>query len=179
MPALPLTAEQKEDAARLKRLFLSWKEARKASGEPASQDAFSDQVGFGQSAVNQYLNGKIPLNAHAAAKFSKALGCQISDFSESVAAIASEIGDAVITASDDVQPVARMSITELSKQEIHLVLTLRELGPVAREELIAAANRLYRLASQPPENNSPPTRRTQSSSGQKSKKSKTEKAGAN
>lgn len=179
MPALPLTAEQKEDAARLKRLFLSWKEARKASGEPASQDAFSDLVGFGQSAVNQYLNGKIPLNAHAAAKFSKALGCQISDFSESVAAIASEIGDAVITSSDDVQPATRMSITELSKQEIHLVLTLRELDPVAREELVATANRLYQVASQPVDTNSTAVRPKQFSPGQKSKKSKTEKAGVN
>lgn len=149
MPALPLTSEQKDDAARLKRLFLSWKEARRASGEPASQDFFSDLVGFGQSAVSQYLNGKIPLNPHAAAKFSKALGCQISDFSESVASIASEIGEAVITQADGEQQIPRMNITELSRQEIQLVLTLRELSPSARDELIFAASQLHQSAPRP------------------------------
>lgn len=142
MPALPLTTEQKDDAARLKRLFLSWKDARRASGEPASQDFFSDLVGFGQSAVSQYLNGKIPLNPHAAAKFSKALGCQISDFSESVASIASEIGEAVVTQAEGEQQFARMNITELSRQEIQLVLTLRELPQSARDELVFVASQL-------------------------------------
>lgn len=148
MPALPLTAEQKEDAARLKGLFLSWKEARRASGEPASQDFFSDLVGFGQSAVSQYLNGKIPLNPHAAAKFSKALGCQISDFSETVASVAIEIGGAVAIQTDDEQKLARMDITELSRQEAQLVLTLRELPPSLQDELLLAASRLRQAAAQ-------------------------------
>lgn len=143
MPALPLTTEQKEDAARLKRLFLAWKESRKASGEPASQDFFSDLVGFGQSAVSQYLNGKIPLNPHAAAKFSKALGCQISDFSESVASLASEIGEGAGATADQGAPLMRMDITELSRHEVQLVLTFRELQENQREELVAFAHQLH------------------------------------
>lgn len=173
MPALPLTADQKEDAARLKRLFLSWKESRKASGEPASQDFFSDLVGFGQSAVSQYLNGKIPLNPHAAAKFSKALGCQISDFSETVASVASEIGEAVATHADSEQEVARMNITELSKQEVQLVLTLRELPPASRDELIFLAGRLHRAAVRASEDSAPAPKQLVA----RPKRVKTEKAG--
>ncbi|WP_315128056.1 helix-turn-helix transcriptional regulator [Comamonas antarctica] len=167
-----MTPEQKKDAARLKQLFVSWKEARRAGGEPASQDAFSDLVGFGQSAVSQYLNGKIPLNPQAAAKFSKALGCQISDFSETVASLAAEIGEAVVLSSGD-QQVARMNITELTKQEVQIVLTLRELSPSAREELVLFASHLHQrgggasfvgtLASHPAVNS-------------KTKRTKTEKA---
>lgn len=144
MPALPLTAEQKEDAARLKQLFLRWKEERKSCGEPATQDFFSDLVGFGQSAVSQYLNGKIPLNPHAAAKFSKALGCQISDFSQSVASIASEIGEGVAGGSEDQDQSGRIDITELSTQEAHIVLVLRALPEAGRDELALFANKLLR-----------------------------------
>ena len=136
MPALPLTLEQKEDAARLKKLFLTWKTGRKARGEPASQDAFSDLVGITQSAVSQYLNGAIPLNPAAAAKFSKVLGCQISEFSSAVASLASEIGEAAT-------PMAqRMDITELSRAEVQLVLTFRELSESARDQLAAFAGQL-------------------------------------
>lgn len=151
MPALPLTAEQKEDAARLKKLFLSWKSSRKEAGEPSSQDFFSDMVGFGQSAVSQYLNGKIPLNPHAAAKFSKALGCQISDFSESVAALAIEIGEGVGAAIDQAPDPARMDITELSRQEVQLVLTFRELQETERQELAKFAHKLMHKPAPPPE----------------------------
>lgn len=143
MPALPLTPEQHADAARLKQLFLAWKVARKEKGEPASQDLFSDQVGFGQSAVSQYLNGKIPLNPAAAAKFSKALGCQISDFSASIAAEASEIGEAALQPSHDVTRSNNMDITELSKPEIQLVLMFRELPIAAQTELTRLASKLH------------------------------------
>lgn len=143
MPALPLTLEQKEDAARLKKLFLAWKTDRKARGEPASQDAFSDLVGITQSAVSQYLNGAIPLNPAAAAKFSKVLGCQISEFSATVANLASEIGEAATPmASSDSPP--RMDITELSRAEAQLVLTFRELPESARDQLAAFAGQLHK-----------------------------------
>ncbi len=141
MPALPLTLEQKEDAARLKKLFLAWKTDRKARGEPASQDAFSDLVGITQSAVSQYLNGAIPLNPAAAAKFSKVLGCQISEFSTSVANLASEIGEAATPVTSSESP-PRMDITELSRAEAQLVLTFRELPESARDQLTDFAAQL-------------------------------------
>lgn len=81
MPAQPLTPEQLEDAARLKKLFLSWQQQQRDSGAPVSQEAAAEQLGFNQSALSQYLNGKIPLNVAAATKFAELLGQQISVFS--------------------------------------------------------------------------------------------------
>ena len=86
MPALPLTKEQLEDAARLKKRFLDWQKIRRDGGLPASQEAISELLGFNQSAVSQYLNGRIPLNIETAAKFAHLIECQVSDFSPSLAA---------------------------------------------------------------------------------------------
>lgn len=86
MPAQPLTPEQLEDSARLKARFKAWQAERRAAGGDWQQDWASEQLGFGQSATSQYLNGKIPLNPDAASKFAALVGCQVSDFSESVAA---------------------------------------------------------------------------------------------
>jgi transcriptional regulator with XRE-family HTH domain len=85
MPALPLTKEQLDDAARLKALFLTWQKGRREAGLPASQEALSEMLGFNQSAVSQYLNGKIPLNVDAATKFSALIEVPISEFSPSLA----------------------------------------------------------------------------------------------
>lgn len=146
MPALPLTPEQKEDAARLKNLFRAWQTQKRAQGESATQDSFGDLVGFGQSAVNQYLNGKIPLNPHAAAKFSKALSCQISDFSLSIAAVASEIGSSAAPIETDEAAAPPMDITDLSKLEVQLVLMFRELPNSAKDDVISLTNRLHNIA---------------------------------
>lgn len=74
MPAKPLTPEQKADAQRLMAIF------KKQKG--LTQAVLADELGFSnQSAVSQYLNGKIPLNVEASIKFADRLGCQVSDFS--------------------------------------------------------------------------------------------------
>jgi len=58
------------DAARLKAEFKAWQATRKAEGLPWAQDAIAEELfGFGQSAMSQYLNGIIPLNAGALKKF--------------------------------------------------------------------------------------------------------------
>lgn len=85
MPAQPLTTEQLEDAARLKQLFLAWQSRRKEAGLPSSQEAVSELLGFNQSSMSQYLNGKIPLNVGAATKFAAVLECSIGDFSPALA----------------------------------------------------------------------------------------------
>jgi phage repressor protein C with HTH and peptisase S24 domain len=85
MPALPLTKEQLDDAARLKQRFLAWQKGRKDAGLPSSQEALSELLGFNQSAVSQYLNGRIPLNIEAAIKFASLIECQVADFSPSLA----------------------------------------------------------------------------------------------
>ncbi|AMM23017.1 helix-turn-helix domain-containing protein [Variovorax sp. PAMC 28711] len=84
MPAKKLTAEQQADADRLKALFKAWQRQRADRGEAWSQDYAGDQLVFGQSALNQYLNGKIPLNPEAAAKFAGLIGCHVADFSETI-----------------------------------------------------------------------------------------------
>lgn len=81
MPALPLTPAQLDDAARLKQRFAEWQKRQKDAGQPASQDAAGELLGFNQSALSQYLNGRIPLNVGAATRFASVLGCTVADFS--------------------------------------------------------------------------------------------------
>lgn len=85
MPANPLTVRQLGDANRLKDLFVAWQADRRKAKQPWSQEWCSEQLGFGQSAINQYLNGKIPLNADAAAKFAALLHVDVGAFSPSIA----------------------------------------------------------------------------------------------
>lgn len=70
MPAKDLSKEQLEDASRLKAAFKKWQAVRRDRGEPWAQDAIAEELlGFGQSALAQYLNGTIPLNPVALKKF--------------------------------------------------------------------------------------------------------------
>jgi len=85
MPALPLSKDQLDDAARLKALFVIWQKKQRDAGLPFSQEAVSEMLGFNQSAMSQYLNGKIPLNIKAAQKFSELIDCPVLDFSPSLA----------------------------------------------------------------------------------------------
>lgn len=85
MPALPLTKDQLDDAARLKDTFLQWQKRQRDAGLPSSQEAASEQLGFNQSSMSQYLNGKIPLNIDAATRFAELLGCKIVDLSPAIA----------------------------------------------------------------------------------------------
>lgn len=87
MPALPLTPDQLAEAARLKSLFATWQKGQREAGLPSSQESISDLLGFNQSALSQYLNGRIPLNIAAARKFANLIGADIGDFSPSLAAL--------------------------------------------------------------------------------------------
>jgi transcriptional regulator with XRE-family HTH domain len=68
MPAKPLSAEQLEDAARLRALFSKWQDRQRKSLQPGSQEAAAQLLGFNQSALSQYLSGRIPLNTPVLAK---------------------------------------------------------------------------------------------------------------
>lgn len=85
MPAKPLNLEQIGEAVLLKTIFKAWQDRRRSAGENWSQEFAGEQLGFGQSAMNQYLNGKIPLNPEAARKFANLLACEVEDFSFSIA----------------------------------------------------------------------------------------------
>lgn len=84
MPAKPLTPEQLEDAARLREQFDRFTLSLKDKGEASSQEALVAALGFGQSALSQYLRGKIPLNGDALRKFCELLGCNPWDISPSI-----------------------------------------------------------------------------------------------
>jgi transcriptional regulator with XRE-family HTH domain len=74
MPAKPLTDEQKADAARLMTHFTAWQRRMKDSKQPISQLEAAARMGFGQSALSQYLTGKIPLNYTVLAKICDLIG---------------------------------------------------------------------------------------------------------
>ena len=77
MPAKPLTPEQKADAERLMAIF------KRQSG--LTQAVLADDLGFStQSAVSQYLNGRVPLNVEVAIKFAERFNCLVSDCSPSI-----------------------------------------------------------------------------------------------
>lgn len=86
MPAKPLTPEQKADAARLMALFRKKaEEEREKQGKRLSQATLAEELGYTtQSAVSQYLNGKVPLNVDASIRFAIRFGCSVSDFSPSI-----------------------------------------------------------------------------------------------
>lgn len=85
MPANPLTQKQLAEAAALKSLFKKWQGAQHALGHKVSQEQASASLGFGQSALSQYLNGKIPLNIDAAVKIAHLIDCHVFDFSKTLA----------------------------------------------------------------------------------------------
>lgn len=74
MPAKPLTLSQLEDAERIRTLFRRWQEKRADAGLPKSQEAAAGELGFGQSALSQYMRGKIPLNPDTLVKLSRLFG---------------------------------------------------------------------------------------------------------
>lgn len=91
MPAKVLSAEQLAEAAHLKALFKEWQAERKRNNQPWTQEAVSDEFGFGQSALSQYLGGDIPLNLSAVARFAEVLGVTPMDISPSIVRHAREM----------------------------------------------------------------------------------------
>lgn len=85
MPAKPLTELQKAESAKLRELFTKWQhDVAQRDGKKPSQLYAAEQLEITQGALNQYLNGKIPLNMDAALNFAKLLECEVLDFSESI-----------------------------------------------------------------------------------------------
>lgn len=105
MPAKPLTKNQHDDAARLKTLFRAWQDKRKEEGQASSQAYCSGILGFGQSTIVQYLNGKIPLNPNAARRFASLLGVTVDVFSPDLAQRIADLAAGVSAmSSGSIQP---------------------------------------------------------------------------
>lgn len=106
MPALPLSDEQLAEAATLKSLFQNWQKERKEAGLPSSQEAASESLGFGQSALAQYLNGKIPLNVEVGIKLANLMGVSLGAFSPTLADQAAKFAVAAVPHGADAYGVA-------------------------------------------------------------------------
>jgi len=123
MPARSLTHEQKQDAERLKGIYDGRKKELRLS-----QELLADEFGFsGQSTVNQYLIGKIPLNVKTAVKFAEHLRCRVSDFSPS---IQHEIDRLSRYASESAEPF------DMSNEWEQCLLMLKPLSPNERSTAI-------------------------------------------
>ncbi|CAJ0705940.1 LexA family transcriptional regulator [Ralstonia holmesii] len=85
MPAQPLTPEQKADAERLHMRFKAWQQDQKDRKLPSSQAEAASRLEFGQSALSQYLQGRIPLNVKALSKFCSLLECEPEEISPALA----------------------------------------------------------------------------------------------
>jgi len=136
MPAKSLTHEQKQDAERLKGIYDRRKDESKFSRERLSQEVLADEFGFSsQSAVNQYLTGKIPLNVKNAVKFAEHLRCRVSDFSPS---IQHEIDRLSRYASESAEPC------DISNEWEQCLVVLKSLSPEKRSTamnvLVAVVN---------------------------------------
>lgn len=102
MPAKPLTPEQKADAARLMGLFENQKAHESKQGKRLTQASLADDLGYAtQSAVSQYLKGKVPLNVEAAMKFAARFECRVSEFSPSIQEEIDRIADFATKAEKD------------------------------------------------------------------------------
>lgn len=88
-----LTSEERDDARRLKQLWIAKKDALHLSQVKAAKE-----LGYNsQGAISQYINGKVSLNFQAAAKFAKLLRVEIKDISPRFAPL---VGKPVPTSLD-------------------------------------------------------------------------------
>ncbi|WP_038277831.1 LexA family protein [Zymobacter palmae] len=81
-----LTPEQLTEAKRLKEIYSQRKAEAKARGDRLTQEDIAEACGWtGQSAVSQYMNGRIALNLDALVKLSRALSFDPIDVSKRLA----------------------------------------------------------------------------------------------
>lgn len=121
--ATKLNNDQINDARRLKAIY----EARKAEDKSLTQESLASECGWKtQSAVQQYLNGLVPLNLSAAIKFARALRVSVKEISPQLAA---EIESA------NVAPVAHQ---HLSQEALKIALAFDLLTNEAQKRAIQA-----------------------------------------
>lgn len=114
MSKKPLTPEQIADAQRLKAIFESKKQAH-----GISQESLAHELGVGQSAINQLLNGINKLTAANAAALAKALRVNVEDFSPSIASEISQMAQA-LKAGDN----GLVALTDAQQEVLHLFNSL-------------------------------------------------------
>jgi transcriptional regulator with XRE-family HTH domain len=105
-----LTPEESKERDRLRKLWEQRKDDLHLTQKKAAQ-----MLGFSnQTAISQYLNGRIPLNFEAVAKFCKLLKCEVSDVSTRFAEM--------VPSSPNLAP----RITISSKEAVQIVEALND-----------------------------------------------------
>jgi hypothetical protein len=112
MATKPLTPEQIGDAMRLMQAFELWQASRQCERLAHTQEAFLAELenAFGektmnQSALSQYLNGQIPLNAEALRRFCRVLGVSAARISPAIVRTSVNQARELLATPDDVTDV--------------------------------------------------------------------------
>ena len=114
---------QKARASRLKAIYL-----QKKNQLSLTQKTLASQIGMNQSAVAQYLNGYIPLNYEAMAKFAKGLQCSILDiepddsYFKSTFIVGKQLVSVVGTASGSLPNYSTIEISKGMKSSVAVEL---------------------------------------------------------
>lgn len=112
-----------EEAQRLKRLWL----AKKVMGQAEFGERF--EIG-NQSAVGQFLNGRVPLSMKAARGFAVGLGIEIAEFSPRLAAEAAKTAALVQPVESDFVAVRRAAVS-FSQGHGRVVYDVGEKAPLS------------------------------------------------
>lgn len=129
MAAKDLSPEQRTEAVKLKAAFKEWQARRRERGEEWQQDAAAHELGFGQSALSQYLGGLIPLNQRAVAKFSALLGVPPIKISPIVVRQAREAQERAAAFLEGIPEPSRQKSTRAAEREARLREALRGRPP--------------------------------------------------
>ncbi|WP_063655203.1 helix-turn-helix domain-containing protein [Candidatus Arsenophonus triatominarum] len=112
-----ITPEDKQAAARLKKLWNEKKEALSLTQEKAAEE-----LGFNtQGAVSQYLNGKVPLNTDTIIKFAKILHVSPEAIKPELSSLLSYVRE-----TDSNTPIQQPEIS-ITKKELALLKLINQL----------------------------------------------------
>lgn len=149
MPAKPLSPEQIEDAKRLAALVNTYQAKLRDSGQPASQDDVAELFGFGQSAFNQYIRGKIPLNVNVLLRFSEVLQVDPMNISPALTLAQDELVGRWFVRSAAARQAAGLQPLHLSPGEIELISHCRQLPEDRRKQVEVLAENLQPWTPRP------------------------------
>lgn len=143
MPAKPLSAEQLDEAAKLKHRFEVWQGLQRAERLPASQVYAAERLGIRQSAFSQYLGGKLPLNPPIVRKFAELLGVKAGEISRLVTVAERERRRA------DLSGESVLKATPVPGPAIQLAALLQDLSGLNRALVCASVDYLVTHQNEP------------------------------
>lgn len=93
-------------------------------GLPSSQEAAAELLGFGQSALAQYMNGKIPLNVDVGVKLANLLGVSLADFSPTLVDQAAKLAVAVVPHTADAAAIEQFETRGITTDDNFAPVTI-------------------------------------------------------